>query len=246
MKINVHAGHNRVVQGANKYLNEVTEDRIVKNKVISLLRQEGHIVYDCTDELGKTQNNNLKNIVTLCNAHKVDLDVSLHLNAGGGMGVEVYCYDTGTKSYATRIVNNISKSLDIRNRGVKYDKGLYVLKNTKAPALLIECCFVDSKTDKEHWNADKCAKAIVEGILNKTIMEDKDKPSESKTSFLVKVTDGTLNIREAADPNSKVKGCIKDKGAYTIVETKKSKDGGNWGRLKSGQGWINLYYTKRI
>ena len=34
MKINVHAGHNSIVPGAVSILNEVTEDRKVKNKLI--------------------------------------------------------------------------------------------------------------------------------------------------------------------------------------------------------------------
>ena len=62
-KYNVHAGHNWHVTGANSYLDETKEDRIVKDEVIRLLRQEGHIVYDCTDEDGRTQADNLHNIV---------------------------------------------------------------------------------------------------------------------------------------------------------------------------------------
>ena len=28
--------------------------------------------------------------------------------------------------------------------------------------------------------------------------------------------------------------------AFTIVETARAKDGGTWGKLKSGAGWINI------
>lgn len=245
MKINVHAGHNKIVQGANGLLNEVTENRKVKNEVISLLKKQGHTVYDCTDAISTSQNANLKRIVSKCNAHKVDLDVSIHLNSGGGTGVEVYTYDNGTKTYATRICDKISKSLGIRNRGIKNGKSLYVLRNTKAPALLIECCFVDSKTDKAQWNAKQCAKAIVEAILNKSITE------VPKTSYLIKVANvkkgDVLNIREKPDANSKKVGSLayNDPYKYTIVDV---KDG--WGLLKSGKEnrnrWINLYYTKKV
>lgn len=171
MKLNVHGGHSLKCRGASGLLDEVNEDRAVKNKVIELLHVNGHTVYDCTDDVGATQNANLKNIVNKCNAHKVDLDVSIHLNAGGGTGTEVYVYSDSSKAkgYAQRIVNNISNSLDIRNRGVKTSTKLYVLRKTNSPALLVECCFVDNATDKAHWNADKCAKAIVEGILNATV-----------------------------------------------------------------------------
>lgn len=171
MKVNVHSGHSLKCRGASGLLDEVNEDRAVKNKVIELLRANSHTVYDCTDDVGATQNANLKAIVNKCNSHSVDLDVSIHLNAGGGTGTEVYVYSDSSraKGYAQRIVNNISNSLGIRNRGVKTSTNLYVLRKTKSPSLLIECCFVDNAVDKVKWDVDKCAKAIVEGILNSTV-----------------------------------------------------------------------------
>ena len=60
-------------------------------------------------------------------------------------------------------------------------------------------------------------------------------------AFKVKVTDPSLNIRKGPGTNHPIVGVIKDMGIYTIVETQ-----GNWGRLKSGAGWISLNYTKRI
>lgn len=60
-------------------------------------------------------------------------------------------------------------------------------------------------------------------------------------SFMVKVTADNLNIRAGAGTNFQVVGAIKDKGTYTIVQVS-----GNWGKLKSGAGWICLDYTKRV
>lgn len=183
MKFNVHGGHNSHVTGASKYLNELNEDRKVKNEVIRLLKAQGHTVYDCTDDSGTTQNANLSNIVKKCNAHSVDLDISIHLNAGGGTGVEAYIYpNSSAKDEASRICSKVSGALGIKNRGVKTSTSLYVLKQTKAPAVLVECCFVDNKIDKEKWDANKCAKAIVEGILNKTISTSTSKPSKPATT----------------------------------------------------------------
>lgn len=178
MIINVHGGHSLKCRGASGLLDEVNEDRKVKNKVIELLRANGHTVYDCTDDNGKDQNSNLKAIVNKCNDHKVDLDVSIHLNAGGGTGTEVYVYSDNSKAKdeAERIVKNISNTLGIRNRGVKTSTKLYVLRKTNSPALLVECCFVDNVTDKAKWNADKCAKAIVEGITGAKVEETHAQP----------------------------------------------------------------------
>lgn len=173
---NIHAGHSLKCRGAKEYLDEVNEDRKVKNKVIEILRNEGHTVYDCTDDGGTTQNANLSAIVGKCNLHSVDLDVSIHLNAGGGTGTEVFYYDEIGKNIAKRISARIASELKIKDRGAKNGKHLYVLKNTKATAILVECCFVDSLTDKSVWNADKCAKAIVEGIINSNSLSASLKP----------------------------------------------------------------------
>ena len=91
---NVHGGHSLICRGASGYLDEVNEDRKVKNKVIALLEAEGHTVYDCTDNDSRTQGGNLSNIVKECTKHYVNLDISIHLNAGGGTGCEVENYDS--------------------------------------------------------------------------------------------------------------------------------------------------------
>ena len=64
--------------------------------------------------------------------------------------------------------------LGFRNRGVKYSKGLYVLKNTKAPAMLIECCFVDDRDDVQLYDCQKMAEAIVFGITGQRITADEE------------------------------------------------------------------------
>lgn len=166
---NVHGGHNFIVPGAKGLLDETTEDRKVTARVISALRNAGHTVYDCTDDSGRTQGQNLANIVAKCNAHPVDLNISNHLNAGGGTGVEVWCYNEKTKDIAAAICANVSAALGIPNRGVKYSKNLYVLRKTAGSAILVECCFVDNQNDASHWNADKCGDAIASAIAGKTV-----------------------------------------------------------------------------
>lgn len=166
---NVHGGHNFIVPGAKGLLDETTEDRKVTARVISALRAAGHTVYDCTDDSGRTQGQNLANIVAKCNAHPVDLNISNHLNAGGGTGVEVWCYNEKTKDIAASICASVSSALGIPNRGVKYSKNLYVLRKTAGSAILVECCFVDNQNDASHWNADKCGDAIASAIAGKTV-----------------------------------------------------------------------------
>lgn len=65
-------------------------------------------------------------------------------------------------------------------------------------------------------------------------------PTPSEEGYQVQVTADCLNIRKGPSTNYSITGQIKDKGIYTIVEEQ-----GNWGRLKSGAGWICLNYTSK-
>lgn len=173
MIINVHAGHNpdgKTACGAVGLIKESTEARAVKNEVITLLRSLGHTVYDCTVDDGKNQTDILQKIVKKCNANKVDLDISIHFNAGGGNGTEIYVYNNkGTsKTYADNILRAIC-NLGFKSRGVKVNPDLYVLKKTVAQALLVECCFVDSAEDVKKYNYKTMAQAIVKGITGQTV-----------------------------------------------------------------------------
>lgn len=74
--------------------------------------------------------------------------------------------------------------------------------------------------------------------------EKKPDPKPSGSTFapyLVRITASVLNIRKGPGTSYAVTGQIKDRCVYTIVEQK-----GNWGRLKSGAGWISLSYTKKV
>ena len=208
MIINVHAGHNpdgKVACGAVGIIRESTEARRVKNEVISQLKQLGHIVYDCTCENGISQADVLTKIVTACNTHNADLDVSIHFNAGvsdtagNGVttGVEAWIYSTASKSktYADKVCAAIA-DLGFRNRSVKTSANLYFLSKTKAPALLIECCFVDDKDDVELYDYKSMADAIVYGITGKKIEQissaDTDPDASAAGAETAVGSEGTL------------------------------------------------------
>ena len=186
MRINVHAGHNadgRTACGAIGFIRESTEARRVKDAVAWMLRQQGHTVYDCTVDDAAGVSANLREIVAKCNARDVDLDISVHFNSGVGdlagngrtTGTEVYVYSPSSEAtaHAEKVCQAIA-GLGFRNRGVKYSKGLYVLKNTKAPAMLIECCFVDDRDDVQLYDCQKMAEAIVFGITGQRITADEE------------------------------------------------------------------------
>ena len=175
MRINIHAGHNpdgMAACGAVGLIRESTEARAVKDRVVAQLTAMGHTVHDCTCNNGTGKEDVLKRIVAACNSHEVDLDVSIHFNAGAQAeadgkttGTEVLVYNNTSRAvpWAQQIADSIA-ALGYRNRGVKERQNLYVLKHTKAPALLVECCFVDDPEDVSLYNADRMAAAIVAGI----------------------------------------------------------------------------------
>lgn len=69
-------------------------------------------------------------------------------------------------------------------------------------------------------------------------------PVQTETAdvpFLVKVSISDLNIRKGPGTENARTGQFTGKGVFTIVEVS-----GNWGRLKSGAGWIALAYTTRL
>ncbi len=200
MIFNIHGGHNRIVTGASGCFSEVEEDRKVKDLVISKLRALGHVVYDCTDEVGTTQNANLLNIVAKCNSHKVDLDISIHFNSynGSAYGTEAYTYDDlgSAFSAAQSIVNAISE-LGFKNRGAKVNPKYYVLRKTVAPAILVECCFCDSAQDAQKYNAESMATAIVKGLTGQ-VVSSQQQPIASQapnTKYIDEIAREVINGR---------------------------------------------------
>ena len=71
-----------------------------------------------------------------------------------------------------------------------------------------------------------------------------EKPPTTSKTFKVRVNISNLNVRRGAGLSFGVVGLC-PKGSYTIVETK-TADGYEWGKLKSGMGWIALKYTQRV
>lgn len=204
MKINVHAGHNadgKPACGAIGLIKESTEARKVKNEVIRQLKELGNTVYDCTVDGAANASFNLSSIVKKCNSHSVDLDVSIHFNSGrkdnkgdgDNAGVEVWIYNKESKSkaYAEKVCKSVSE-LGFDNRGVKYSTGLYVLKHTKSPAMLIECCFVDDADDIKLYDYKTMASAIVKGITGKTTA------SYNNSGKIYRVQCGAFKSKESA------------------------------------------------
>ena len=163
MKIVINAGHTKFNPGTGAigYLKESVENRKIACELMGLLANTDHEVIPAIIDSSK---DNLKEAVKIANNAKADLFVSIHLNAGGGTGVEAFTWKGQQLPIATRICENISK-MGYRNRGVKDGSKLYVIKNTKCPAILVECCFVDNKSDYLKYDHEEIAYAIYSAIM---------------------------------------------------------------------------------
>lgn len=206
---NIHGGHNpegKVACGASGFLDESREDRLICKEVVRLLKLDGHKAYDCTCNNGKNQGDVLKKIVAKCNKRNATLDVSIHLNSGRNdrkgdgkiAGVEVLCTSaSGIKKDAASRIRKSMKKLGFTDRGTKKTGSLYFLNHTKNKAILVEACFVDDKDDYELYKKvgyKAVAKAIVEGIVGKSITEKK-KATEKPPYTSIKKSSGEAAIK---------------------------------------------------
>lgn len=105
--------------------------------------------------------------------------VSIHANAGGGTGWEIFTSpgQTSSDKVAEKFAEGFIKylpdhkpRLDKRDGDMDKEAKFYVLTKTNGPAILIECGFMDNEADyKKLWDSsfrDKIIDLIVETVLN--------------------------------------------------------------------------------
>lgn len=175
MRIAIRGGHCPKVTGASALINELTEDRKVKDGVIKYLKQLGHEILDVTPpDSTVTSSEDLSYGVNKANNWRADLFVSIHFNKAydsynGALGSEVCVYST--YDIAQRVVDTLA-SLGFKNRGQKVRTGLYELKYTNMKSMIVETCFVEATEDVELYKklgVDVIGKAIAEAISNSNI-----------------------------------------------------------------------------
>lgn len=191
MKIAIRGGHTTKSTGAVALLNEVIEDRKVKDATIKYLTSKGHTVKDVTPAETMSFPSELNQGINSANNWGADLFVSIHFNKAynsynGTIGTEV-CVRNKFDS-AQRVVDKIS-SLGFKNRGQKIRTDLGELNRTNMKAMIIEVCFVEATGDVELYKKigyDSIGKAIAEGITNSKIesssnsTSNQNKPTQKK------------------------------------------------------------------
>jgi N-acetylmuramoyl-L-alanine amidase len=116
------------------------------NAFAVVLTREG----DFVDGPHQTENQSLQSRCDIANKARADLFLSIHINAGGGTGTEVYALPGGqAEKLASILLSNLVKAGSWANRGVKTSEQFYVLVHTDMPAVLTENGFIDTLSDAQ-------------------------------------------------------------------------------------------------
>ena len=255
-KVYIDPGHGGSDPGAVKYIIERDVNLIMALACRDYLNANG-----VSTKMSRTSNStdtSINSMAREANSWGADLVISIHNNAGGGDGFEVYHTVNGGKGKA--LAQNIEaevKKVGQNSRGLKTRRDTDgtdyygMIRLTNAPAVICEGVFVDNATDVQIADTAEEQQAFgyayARGILRTLGIADNGLPGASGSgsasttgAFKVRVTIKDLYIRKGPGTNYGNKGFIKP-GVYTIVETQNG-----WGRLKSGAGWIYLGYATKI
>ena len=195
MKVYIDAGHNYSGVDTGSVGNGLREQDItyyIASRVEKTLLAKGISVKMSRNRLtdnvvsGGSVSNSLRARYSSANEWKADIFVSIHCNAGGGSGCEVYCYKSGgqAETLAKNILSGMLWNTDLISRGVK-TANYAVLKNTNMPAVLVETAFIDNENDAAFLGFEdgqkQIAKGIAEGIMEYLGVDYSENPAESNT-----------------------------------------------------------------
>ena len=155
IKIYIDQGHNPVNPNAGAEGNGLREQDIVYTigqLLADRLRRSGNYEVKLSrptpsSQLGNSNSTSLRYRVDDANSWGADYFISLHNNASdnpGANGVEAYAYAQNTPAFflGEDIVEGIVDAVGVKNRGMKVRPGLYGLKKTAMPAVLVELGFI--------------------------------------------------------------------------------------------------------
>ena len=181
------------------------------------------IALACRDELERCgvqtmmsrtvdEDETLSGKIKMSNEFAPDLTMDIHNNAGGGDGAEVFYSRSGSgKPLAENILAEF-QAIGQNSRGAKTklnpsgEDGFLFIRNTHAPAVLVECAFIDNTRDLEIIDTaaeqKKFGMAIAKGVL-KTLgitWKPETEPGEDTASrVLYRVQVGAYAVRENAE-----------------------------------------------
>lgn len=126
-------------------------------------------------QIGSSNSSSLRMRVNDANSWGADYFISLHTNASSlpaATGIEAFAYSSPSVAFSLGedILDNLSETTGLRNRGMKVRTNLYVLRKTQMPAILVELGFITNANDAALMNnsPELFAEGIYRGILEYT------------------------------------------------------------------------------
>ena len=172
-----HGGHDTGAVGINGVREKDWTLKTALSSADYLTKAGANVILTRTNDTYPT----LPDRTNLSNSQNADFFCSIHYNKGGdvinpatqelsGTGVEVYTGDGAkAKSTGKKVLDSILSVFNLRNRGVKDGTHLFVIRNTNAPAILVEGGFVSNRKDVGLLNNDNALKKmgiqIAKGII---------------------------------------------------------------------------------
>lgn len=179
-KIYIDQGHNPENPNAGAEGNGLREQTITYNvgqELATLLRSNPDFDVRLsrptpTTALGTSNSTSLAARVNDANAWGADYFISIHTNASSNPdanGTEAFAYSRPSRAFSLGedILENLARVTGLRDRGMKVRPGLYVLRRTNMPAVLVELGFITNPEDAALMNNNPAlfARGIYDGIV---------------------------------------------------------------------------------
>lgn len=237
----------QTLNGSKGVIKEWEMNNVVCNFIEEYLTDYDVKIYRTDDKTGKTDTP-LTTRVNQCNNYNPHLFISIHHNAGGGTGTEVYYHTKGTaedKKVANLLAPKLAAKTGMKNRGVKTAE--FTVLTCKATAILVEGGFMDTQSDYDIITSEKGQRAYAEAVaetiveyLNLTKVHQEPSKQQIKTKACERKVKAVcdVNIWDGTDYKNVV-GHVK-KGE--VVYFNEITEDGMFGKLGENQ-YISLDYN---
>src|SRR2546421_6955035 len=167
-----HGGHDRGGI-AGQRVDEKTMNLDVAQRLKAILQSQGYRVVMTRDSdvfipLGTR--------VAIANSYQNAIFVCIHFNAtprSSASGIETYFYSSQSLPLASAIHYYVAGGAPSANRGVRR-RGFYVLRNTRIPAVLVECGFLTNPNEAQYAQSvayrQKLAEEIARGVRERSMV----------------------------------------------------------------------------
>lgn len=180
IKIYIDQGHNPVNPNAGAEGNGLREQDIVYRigiELAELLKNNGNFEVRLSrptpeSQIGTSNASSLRARVDEANSWGADYFISLHTNAStisSASGSEALIFSEPSVAYnlSEDILEELNATTGLRNRGIYLRPGLYVLRRTTMPAVLVELGFISNANDARLMNTqpELFARGVYQGVL---------------------------------------------------------------------------------